>query len=331
MAFAASDKVYIFGSVLCTPSQVLGTPLHYHGISGFGLGVEDIISVSLKVTITGFVGAFVTKFGELYTWGRGAEGCLGHGDTANQSKPKLVEALNGVLCKQVSCGGKYTAVVTESGKVYEFGEDLYSSRENVRKTKSLPTLVQALETIDIKEVKCDLGFAVALSTSGYVYSWGNFGELPIHPPGLVEALCEHKVVRISCSSFRFKHFAVLVDPSPCPIREAQKAQFNNKDHSDVTFMVDNQLIYGSIDTLSRKSKYFEAMFRSKMKESIEGVVVVPDVSAIVYVKLLEYLCLDDFVLDDLDEPSKEELCELADMYMLDGLRLLLNREAAVYY
>ena len=91
-------------------------------------------------------------------------------------------------------------------------------------------------------------------------------------------------------------------------------------------MVDDHPFYGNIDVLSRKSQYFKAMFRSNMRESIKGVVVVPDVSRVVFLKLLEYLCFDDFVLDDLDEASKGELGVLADMYMLDGLKRLLYNE-----
>jgi len=34
--------------------------------------------------------AAITSNGELYTWGSGEDGCLGHGDTANQLKPKQV-------------------------------------------------------------------------------------------------------------------------------------------------------------------------------------------------------------------------------------------------
>lgn len=34
--------------------------------------------------------AAITTNGELYTWGQGDHGRLGHGDTSNQSKPKQV-------------------------------------------------------------------------------------------------------------------------------------------------------------------------------------------------------------------------------------------------
>jgi len=34
--------------------------------------------------------AAITSNGELYTWGSGEDGCLGHGDTTNQLRPKQV-------------------------------------------------------------------------------------------------------------------------------------------------------------------------------------------------------------------------------------------------
>ena len=93
----------------------------------------------------------------------------------------------------------------------------------------------------------------------------------------------------------------------------------------MTFIVENTPIYGNIDVLSRKSQYFEAMFRSNMRESIEGIVTVPDVTASAFLRLLKYICLDGRIgleHEGLDEVSREDLYALADMYMLDGLRLL---------
>ena len=34
--------------------------------------------------------AAITSNGELYTWGSGEDGCLGHGDKTNQLRPKQV-------------------------------------------------------------------------------------------------------------------------------------------------------------------------------------------------------------------------------------------------
>ena len=61
----------------------------------------------------------------------------------------------------------------------------------------------------------------------------------------------------------------------------------------MTFIVENEPIYGNIEILVSKSEYFEAMFRNNMRESIEKKVVVPNVSRTAFLKLLEYLCLED--------------------------------------
>ena len=45
--------------------------------------------------------------GELYTWGKGRYGRLGHGDSDDQPKPKLVEALLGYRVIDVACGNNF--------------------------------------------------------------------------------------------------------------------------------------------------------------------------------------------------------------------------------
>ena len=58
---------------------------------------------------------------ELYTWGCGCDGKLGHGDQKTYVKPKLVDAMVGKMPQQVACGGSHTVVRTEDGKVFSFG------------------------------------------------------------------------------------------------------------------------------------------------------------------------------------------------------------------
>ena len=82
-------------------------------------------------------------------------------------------------------------------------------------------------------------------------------------------------------------------------------------------MVENELLYASINVLTRKSDYFAAMFRSNMRESIERVVNVSDCSKKVFLRVLEYIYLDDFTvsIDDV-----VELWEVADFYQMEGLK-----------
>jgi hypothetical protein len=82
-------------------------------------------------------------------------------------------------------------------------------------------------------------------------------------------------------------------------------------------MVGNEPLYANIDVLSQKSDYFAAMFRSNMRESIERVVEVPNCSKSAFLRVLEYLCLDDFTVSI---THAVELWGLADFYQLDGLK-----------
>uniref|UniRef100_A0A5B7B6B8 Uncharacterized protein n=1 Tax=Davidia involucrata TaxID=16924 RepID=A0A5B7B6B8_DAVIN len=55
--------------------------------------------------------AVLTSRSEVFTWGRGANGRLGHGDTEDRKTPTLVEALKDRHVKNISCGSNYTASI----------------------------------------------------------------------------------------------------------------------------------------------------------------------------------------------------------------------------
>jgi alpha-tubulin suppressor-like RCC1 family protein len=65
----------------------------------------------------------VTEDGELYTWGYGSNGRLGHGDEKDQSKPTRVQWFvdQSIRIKRVFCGGHHTIAVAEDGSVFGFG------------------------------------------------------------------------------------------------------------------------------------------------------------------------------------------------------------------
>ena len=61
----------------------------------------------------------VTPTGDLYAWGLGDDGQLGHGNHDDDlDKPKLVTCLAGKKVVLVSCGDCYTVVVTSEGEAY---------------------------------------------------------------------------------------------------------------------------------------------------------------------------------------------------------------------
>ena len=58
---------------------------------------------------------------DLYSWGEGSKGRLGHGSDADCSIPQVVEALLGNDISLISCGPSHTAAVSVSGQLYTWG------------------------------------------------------------------------------------------------------------------------------------------------------------------------------------------------------------------
>ena len=63
--------------------------------------------------------------GQLYTWGAGEKGQLGHGDLFHVSKPRLVEWLKHRRIFKISAGEYHTAVITQDRKLYVFGDNTH--------------------------------------------------------------------------------------------------------------------------------------------------------------------------------------------------------------
>lgn len=67
--------------------------------------------------------AVVTDDGDVYTWGDGFCGQLGHGNKKPQLTPKQLTAgdIDDECILSVSCGARHTLCVTEDGEVFSFG------------------------------------------------------------------------------------------------------------------------------------------------------------------------------------------------------------------
>ena len=68
----------------------------------------------------------LTSEGQIFSWGDGDYGKLGHGNALTQKYPKLVPGILSskvVVC--VSAGYRHSACVTEDGQLYTWGEGDY--------------------------------------------------------------------------------------------------------------------------------------------------------------------------------------------------------------
>ncbi|KAK1791939.1 hypothetical protein P4O66_013913 [Electrophorus voltai] len=73
--------------------------------------------------------AVLTKAGEVYTFGDGAHGQLGHNSTDKELLPRKVKGID-APAKEVTCGSHHTLVLTASGILLAFGRGVKGQMEN---------------------------------------------------------------------------------------------------------------------------------------------------------------------------------------------------------
>eukprot|EP00163_Fabomonas_tropica_P003533 TRINITY_DN1302_c0_g1_i2.p1 TRINITY_DN1302_c0_g1~~TRINITY_DN1302_c0_g1_i2.p1 ORF type:complete len:2219 (+),score=807.59 TRINITY_DN1302_c0_g1_i2:52-6657(+) len=130
--------------------------------------VETLVNVKCVMIGCGsYHTAALTENGEVYTWGWGEDGRLGHGVEDNELTPRMVETLRGERVVQVACGGHHTLALTDRGDLYAWGwgEDGKLGLGN-RENQSVPKLVDSLRTLEITALSCGYCHSAAIVKGG---------------------------------------------------------------------------------------------------------------------------------------------------------------------
>ncbi|GLE07733.1 hypothetical protein PINS_up018364 [Pythium insidiosum] len=112
------------------------------GLNGrLGLGSEQdhptgALVTQFKCSVASYVPSFasvsagvahnaaLSSAGEIFTWGNGADGQLGHQSTDSEWVPREVQFFRGITMAGVKCGAKHTVAVSRTGVVYTWGRGL---------------------------------------------------------------------------------------------------------------------------------------------------------------------------------------------------------------
>ena len=54
----------------------------------------------------------LTEHGQVYSWGGGSRGQLGHGTVTSEDSPRLVMALDGMKIVKIAAGGWHSAAIS---------------------------------------------------------------------------------------------------------------------------------------------------------------------------------------------------------------------------
>ncbi|KAL6135482.1 hypothetical protein ACLB2K_067710 [Fragaria x ananassa] len=130
--------------------------------------------------------AALSEDGEVYTWGLGSMGQLGHCSLQSADKellPRKVVALDGIFMKDVACGGVHTCAVTQKGALYAWGGSragqlglgpetgLFSCNPNDSASffRNIPALVIPL---GVQFIACGHSHTLISTREGRIHGWG---------------------------------------------------------------------------------------------------------------------------------------------------------------
>lgn len=234
--FIACGEFHTCAVTMAGELYTWGDGTHYAGLLGHGTNVSHWIPKRIAgpleglqiatVTCGPWHTALITSTGQLFTFGDGTFGVLGHGNRENVSSPREVESLSGLRTIAVACGVWHTAAVVEvivtqssasfsSGKLFTWGDgDKNRLGHGDKEPRLKPTCVPALIDYNFHKIACGHSLTVGLTTSGHVFTMGStvYGQLgnPLSDgklPCLVEdKLAVESVEEISCGAY---HVAVL--------------------------------------------------------------------------------------------------------------------------
>lgn len=115
--------------------------------------------------------AFVTKYGDIYTFGSTLYGKLGLGTVTNCRLPTKIQEFDNII--QVSCGVSHTAFITKQGKIYTFGTNKHGQL-GLSTSNNMETKPQRIEGFnDIIQVACGREHTAFITKEGNIYTCGS--------------------------------------------------------------------------------------------------------------------------------------------------------------
>lgn len=170
LALTGSGEVYsfgqgIFGALGSGNMDNNNTPIGIEELWGLGI---------IQIACGENHSAALSVDGQVFTWGRGKYGQLGHGSVQNEFKPIQVKAVADQMIVQVICGGNHTMAVNSEGRLFSWGQGHWG-QTGLGNTQDelIPKQVYALEGAQVIRASAGARHSIAITDGGIIYGWGD--------------------------------------------------------------------------------------------------------------------------------------------------------------
>lgn len=150
----------------------------------------------------------LTATGEVWSWGWGAHGQLGLGDTEDRDEPTVISELSQEGICSLSCGDRHSFAVTMDGRVFGWGSNEFGQLGRGKKGDTMlrPEMIEGLHGLMVVAISSGDRHSAAVTNTGAVYTWGcgsdgqcghgNFRD--VARPKLVEHLVSKFIIDVKC-------------------------------------------------------------------------------------------------------------------------------------
>ena len=169
----------------------------------------------IEISAGAFHSLVLGDMGDVYSFGYGWLGRLGHGDNYSSYRPQKIEHLGGTKIKAISAGGNHSLVLDHAGKVHSFGENGYGQLGlNSTTNKMTPQLIaEIIGGKTIIEISAGQHHSLVLDDVGDVYSFGRgiYGQLGhgddnnINLPKKIDMPTSAKTIVAISAGFLYNH------------------------------------------------------------------------------------------------------------------------------
>ncbi|XP_057496040.1 ultraviolet-B receptor UVR8-like isoform X2 [Actinidia eriantha] len=165
---------------------------------------HEIVSVTCGADHTT---AFSESCMQVYSWGWGDFGRLGHGNSSDLFTPQPIKALQGLRIKQIACGDSHCLTVTMEGEVQSWGRNQNGQLGlGTTEDSPVPQKIDAFQGICVKMVAAGAEHTAAVTEDGQLYGWGwgRYGNLGLGDrkdrlvPEKVSSIEAEKMVLVAC-------------------------------------------------------------------------------------------------------------------------------------
>lgn len=138
-------------------------------------GLQDVVAVQVDCGATHTL--VVSSNGELWSWGNGNNGRLGHGDTLSKTTPERVKHLENKHVVHCAGGGSHSLCVVDNGTAYSWGkaEEGRLGHGDTRDRHQPEPILGVLTEHRIVQVAAGVFHSVAIADTGDFFTWGALG------------------------------------------------------------------------------------------------------------------------------------------------------------